>query len=138
MQRSVLVSPLLLLGMLFSIVALIFALIALASLYFEDPSADAIYAWGPFAVVCGFLALGALGAERATGNREAAYWQQPLALIVGGVLLLLALITGIIGVAMAPAEEQDTFFHGVGWLAFAQGAAILGAAWLIFAPPKPE
>jgi membrane protease YdiL (CAAX protease family) len=127
------------LAVLFSIVALVFGLMALATLYFEDPNVpDALYAWGPFAIVCSFLALGTLGAARAAGSPRDAFWQQPLALAIGGLVILIGLVAGVVGVMMAPSATEETFYHGMGWLAFGQTAAIVGAAWLIFAPPKPE
>jgi len=139
MQRPVLISPFLLLATVFSIVALAFSLMALVGLYFENPNVlDSMDAWAPFAIVCSFLVLGALGAARAMGGLRRGSWHQALALLIGGVALPIALVAGVAGVVMAASADRETFYHGLGWLALAEPAAIVGAAWLIVAPPERE
>ena len=119
------------LGVLFSMMALIFGLLSLSSYYVIDagePASDPFFAWAPYANVCSFLALGAVIAGRGSGGPS-----RRLAGAAGAVMLIIALIVGSLGVAQAAWNDASTMSHGVGWLSFAQPAAVVGAAWVLYA-----
>ncbi len=119
------------LGVLFSMLALTFGLLSMSSYYLIDvgePASDPFFAWAPFANVCSFLALGVLIAGRGS---EGPSWR--LAGAAGALLLVVALIVGSVGVGQAASNDASTMNHGVGWLAFAQPAAVVGVAWLLYA-----
>lgn len=123
--------PLALLGALFSILALIFGLLSMSSYYVigtDELAPDPFFAWAPFANVCSFLALGALLGGR--GSDEPGWrWARG----AGAVLLVIALIVGSFGVGQAASNDASTSAHGIGWLSFAQPAAVVGVAWLLYA-----
>lgn len=119
------------LGVLFSMMALTFGLLSLSSYYLievGEPASDAFFAWAPYANVCSFLALGAVIAGRSSegpGRR--------LAGAAGAVMLIIALVMGSLGAGQAASNDASTMSHGVGWLSFAQPAAVVGVAWVLYA-----
>ncbi len=119
------------LGVLFSILALTFGLLSLSSYYVVDvgdPASDPFFAWAPYANVCSFIALGALIAGRGSEGPS-----QRLAGAAGAVMLIIALVMGSLGAGQAASNDASTMSHGVGWLSFAQPAAVLGVAWVLYA-----
>lgn len=119
------------LGVLFSILALTFGLLSLSSYYVigvGEPAPDPFFAWAPFANVWSFLALGALIGGRGANGLD---WR--LARAVAALMLLVAVIMGAFGTAQAASSDAATMAHGIGWLSFAQPAAIVGVGWMLYA-----